>query len=311
MIAALVALWLARPLLPVAGDSVCPTPAEVGDRLAQLSVFSAGEIAVDPHRAYLSGAEGRVQVELLGSDGRLLAERTLNRTGSCADLAEAVAVVISTWEAEFNPNIATSVALPAPASPPPPPAPRPAPAPPAAVSVNPLPVARLRFDVALGFLVSVAGGEVAPGATMAATLAPPGGQLGLAVALSASATHSQSLGSLSGSAHWTRVALAAGPRYRLGHNALMLDFHAGGVIALLHVEGVGLPVTASDTRAQFGLDAGLRGLWAWNNAAGWIGLDLLGYPGHDSLEVGGFGASGQLPRVEVQVACGIGLGRFQ
>ncbi len=53
-----------------------------------------------------------MHVELLGSNGGPLAERTLNRTGSCADLAEAVAVVLSTWEAEFNPNVATSVVLP-------------------------------------------------------------------------------------------------------------------------------------------------------------------------------------------------------
>jgi hypothetical protein len=90
----------------------------------------------------------------------------------------------------------------------------------------------------------------------------------------------------------------------------MLDLHAGGVIALLHVEGVGLPSTTSDTSAQLGIGAGLRGRWVWNNAAGWIGLDLLAYPGHDYLEIGGLGDRGQLPRLEVQIASGLSLGRF-
>jgi hypothetical protein len=90
----------------------------------------------------------------------------------------------------------------------------------------------------------------------------------------------------------------------------MLDFHVGGVIALLHVEGAGLPSTASDTSAQFGIGTGLRGMWAWNNAAGWIGLDLLAYPGHDRLEIGDLGDGGQLPHLEVQVASGLSLGRF-
>ena len=118
MIAAMLVLWLANPLLDLGGDSTCPTPAEVRDRLAQLFGSTTGHPGSDRHRAYLSSTDGMVHVELLAPDGRLLAERTLNRTGSCADVAEAVAVVLSTWEAEFNPNIATSVMLPPPAPPP-------------------------------------------------------------------------------------------------------------------------------------------------------------------------------------------------
>ncbi len=303
MIAAVLALWLAHPLLDLGGNSTCPTPAEVRDRLAQLSGSTTGHPGSDRHRAYLSGADGTVHVELLGPDGRLLAERTLNRTGSCADLAEAVAVVLSTWEAEFNPNVATSVRLP-------PVSPCPAPAPCEVKEMKPAPVPHLRFDVDLGLLASIAGGEVVPGATIAGSLSPAHGQFGVAVALSASSTHSQSVGSLAGAAHWTRVALAVAPRYRLGRGATTLDLHAGGVIALLHVEGVGLPSTTSDTSAQLGVGAGLRGRWAWNNAAGWIGLDLLAYPGHDYVEIGGLGDRGQLPHLEIQVAFGLSLGRF-
>ena len=305
MTAALLALWLAHPLLDLGGDSACPTPAEVRDRLAQLSGVTAGNPGSDQHRAYLSGADGTVHVELLGSDGRLLAERTLNRTGSCADVAEAVAVVLSTWEAEFNPNVATSVRLPPLA-----PTPCPTPAPSEVKEVKPPPLPTVRFDVGLGLLASIAGGEAVPGATVAASLSPARGQLGLAVALSASSNHSQSVGSMAGAGHWTRAALAAGPQYRVGRSATMLDFHAGGVVALLRVEGVGLPSTTSRTSAQFGVGAGLRGMWAWNNAAGWIGLDLLAYPGHDYLEIGGLGERGQLPRLEVQIASGLSLGRF-
>jgi len=297
VIAALLALWLAQPLLDLGGDSTCPTPAEVRDRLAQLSGSTTGHPGSDQHRAYLSSTDGMVHVELLAPDGRLLAERTLNRTGSCADVAEAVAVVLSTWEAEFNPNVATSVVLPPPA-------------PPEVKEVKPPPAPSLRFDVGIGLLASIAGGEVVPGATVAASLSPPHGRIGLALALSASSTHSQSVGSLTGAAHWSRMALVVGPQYRLGRSATMLDFHAGGAIALLHVEGDGLPSTTSDTSAQFGVGAGLRGLWAWNNAAGWIGLDLLAYPGHDYLEIGGLGDRGELPHLEVQIAFGLSLGRF-
>jgi len=303
VIAAVMALWIVHPLLDLGGDSLCPTPAEVRDRLAQLSISTPGESGSDQHRAYLSSRDGMVHVELASSDGRLLAQRTLDRTGSCADLAEAVAVVISTWEAEFNPNVAMSVTLPPPAPPPPP-------ASPEVKGVQPPTKPPLRFDVGIGLLASITGGEVVPGATVAASLSPPRGHLGLAAALSASLPHSQSVGSLTGSAHWTRVALTAGPQYRLTRNAMMLDVHAGGALALLRVEGVGLPSTASDTSVQSGLGAGLRGIRSWNNAAGWLGVDVLAYPGHDHLEIGGLGDSGQLPRVEVQIATGLSLGRF-
>jgi hypothetical protein len=37
---------------------------------------------------------------------------------------------------------------------------------------------------------------------------------------------------------------------------------------------------------------------------------VLGYPGHDHLEIGGLGDGGQLPRLEVQIASGLSLGRF-
>jgi hypothetical protein len=305
VIAALLALLIAHPLLDLGGDSVCPTPAEVRDRLAQLSNSTAGDPGSVRHRANLSSKDGMVHVELLGPDGRLLAERTLDKTGSCADLAEAAAVVISSWEAEFSPNVATSVVLPPPA----PPA-RPAPALPEMKAVQPEPHSPMRFDVGIGLLASITGGEIVPGLAVAASLSPPHGHLGLAAALSASSTHSQSVGSLTGAAHWTRVAMMAGPQYRVTRNAMMLDVHAGGAVALLRVEGVGLPSTASDTSAPFGLGAGLRGMRGWNNAAGWIGLDLLVYPGRDQLNIGGLGDSGQLPHVEVQIATGLSLGRF-
>ena len=149
MIAALVALWLANPLLDLGGDSTCPTPAEVRDRLAQLSGSTTGHPASDRHRAYLSSADGMVHVELLGPDGRLLAERTLNRTGSCADVAEAVAVVLSTWEAEFNPNVATSVRLP-------PVTPCPTPAPTEVEETKPAPAAHLRHPNGAGTRLEVA-----------------------------------------------------------------------------------------------------------------------------------------------------------
>jgi hypothetical protein len=289
------ALWLAASLPEVTGDSTCPTPAEVREQLAALASSSdrAGVAKPGTHHANVSSADSNVHVELLGLDGQLLAERTLDRAGSCGDMAEAVAVVIAAWEAKFDPNMATPMVFP----------PKVQLSEPMAMisQVGHLPASRsMPFDAGLALLASMAGGEAAFGAKLEGCLFPGGGALGLDLALSATSTHSQSIATPASTAQWTRAALSAGPTYRLRWNA-----------AMLHVRGSGLPSTASDTSAQLGVTAGLRGLWAWNNAAGWIGADIYTYPGQDRLTIGNYGDVGQLPHVEVQVSFGISLGQFR
>jgi len=104
-----------------------------------------------------------------------------------------------------------------------------------------------------------------------------GASLGLDVALSGTSTHTQSIAMPAVAAQWTRAALSAGPTYRLRRNATALDVHVGGALAVLHVQGSGLSSTSSDTSAQLGVTAGLRGCgrtsgrctsWATPSAAG-------------------------------------------
>ena len=304
MTAMVLLLWFAQAGMEVTGDSTCPTSAEVRDQLAVLVPAPHAEAAAKPalHHANISSTGSSVHVELLGLDGQLVAERTLARTGSCSDVAEAVAVVISAWEAKFNPNVATPVVQ--------------APEPYETVSSSVVEAARPKprrpalFDAGLAGLVSIAGGEAALGARLEGCLFSANRSLGLDVALSATATHTQAIATPASAAQWTRAALSAGPSYRLRRDALMLDLHAGPVLALLHVQGTGLSSAASDTSAQLGVQAGLRGLWARSNAAGWLGIDVYTYPGQDRLTIGNYGEVGQLPHVEVQIAFGISLGQF-
>jgi hypothetical protein len=300
------AVWLAYPVPEIAGDCTCPTPAEVRERLAAMADSSEGKTSDElaPHRAYLSGTNQSVHVELLATDGNLLAERSLDRTGACSDVAEAIAVVLATWEAKFNPNLATPTA---PLSAPPAPAPERV----VATKAEPPPSRPMPFDAGLALLGSVVGGEPVFGARIEGSIFPGGTPLGLHAALSATSTHTQSIATPTGDAQWMRAALSVGPSYRLGHAAPGLDVHASAVLALLHVQGSALPKTSSDTSLQLGLAAGLRGLWAWNNAAGWVGTDVFVYPGDDRLTIGNYGDVGRLPRLEVQIAVGIGLEQFR
>jgi hypothetical protein len=293
----ILALWLGNPEMAVTGDSTCPTPAEVREQLAALEPGLVGDAAARPavHQTNISGAGSGVHIELLSLDGRLVAERTLERTGSCGDVAEAVAVIISAWDAKFNPNLLTPVVEP----------PQALPDEPASVpsrrkdsklpSSHPMP-----FDAGLALLASIAGGEATFGAKLEGCVFGSGGLLGLDVGLSATSTHTQSITTPAAAAQWTRAALSAGPTYRLRRNAIALDVHAGGALAVLHVQGTGLTSTSSDTSAQLGLTAGLRFIRAWNNAAGWVGTDVFTYPGQDRLSIGNYGEVGKLPRYPAQ-----------
>jgi hypothetical protein len=250
---------------------------------------------------------GFVNIEMVGLDGGVLAERRLERTAPCNELAEAVAVIVAAWQAEFSPALAAHEVE------------SPLPVPPVGVAVSSAKVESSRplaFDVGIGVLTSIIGGEVLWGAKLQGAVFPFASPLGLDVALAATATHTQSTSaSPAVAARWTRPSLSLGPDLRLRGRSVALDLHGNVVLALLHVQGSGLSQPTSDTGVQFGLAAGLRGLWTWNKGTLWVGADIFAYPGQDRLTLGKQGGSeedvGQLPHLELQVAVGIGLGRFR
>jgi hypothetical protein len=134
--------------------------------------------------------------------------------------------------------------------------------------------------------------------------------VGLGLAAFGTTTRSELVAPAPAEARWTRVALAAGPEARFSRGRTLLGAHLHGLAALLHVEGAGLATTASDSSAQFGAAGGLRVGRSWGNATPWVGADLLFWPGHERLEIAGLGARGELPRLELQFALGLSLGRL-
>src|SRR5262245_50285486 len=88
-------LWLIFGLT-VQGDTVCPTAAEVATRLAQVVPRDRDSNGV----VYLSSAAGGVHIALYNRSGTQLAERELEGN-ACAELAQAAAVVIASWQAEI------------------------------------------------------------------------------------------------------------------------------------------------------------------------------------------------------------------
>jgi hypothetical protein len=292
----LLSLWLA---LDIQGTLTCPTPGEVSHQLARL--VPEGKPSERASRAYLSAGDGFVNIELLDHQGGLMSERRLDRSGSCAELAEAVAVILAAWQAQLSPTVSPTAMEPSA---------------PTSVLAAPFPAQTkpaVLFDAGIAALSSIVDGQAAWGAKLEGSLTPFPHGLGFHVAASLSSRHTRSveaLPSTTAEARWLRPALAAGPNLRLQGNRLALDIHGNAVLALLHINGSGLGKSTSDTTVQVGMAAGLRGLWTWTGGAVWVGADLFGYPGQDNLTIGDE-RKGRLPHLEIQASLGIAMGRYR
>ena len=310
MLGPLLVLALSHPLVVVDGEETCPAPADVEARLDAL--IPRVDEREPQDRAVLERTDAGLRIDLRRDDGERLAERLLPTTGSCGDLAAAAAVVIAAWELRLKPEIAARVNLPAPARPP------------ALVeTTTAASPARARIEARAGLLASLAGGDVAPGATIEASVTPAASRLGVTIALSGAAQRVLTLEQAGGGgARWTRGVLALGPQYRVDvPGGLKIDLHAGGLLGFLRVEGTSSgaltdnpPATwsaRSDVAVQLGAGAGVRAMRAWGAVAAWIGIRVLAWPGHQRLLVeGNPAASGELPRLDGELAAGASWGRF-
>jgi hypothetical protein len=295
------AFWLVLAQVEVVGEGACPAPADVSRRLAELVPVAA--VPAAPRMARLSRVGDSLRVVLAGADGQRLGERDLPANESCADLAAAVAVVIAAWEAQIDPRVTSRVDLPAPAAP--------VTAPVLAVQAKPAPPRPgPAFDLGLGLIASLTGGQLAPGARLGAWIAPAGWRIGIGVAAAATTARAEPVAPPPAAARWTRLAFGLGPETRFGAGQTTVGARLHALAALLQVEGVGLPTTASDSSAQFGAGMGLHIGRPWGNATPWIGADVLIWPGRERLVITGVSAQGELPRFEVQLAIGLSLGRL-
>jgi hypothetical protein len=310
-----------EPPVVVSGACACPVPANVEAQLAALAgggTFqpSPGPTATERHRAELTcPGDGTVDVVLRQANGERIADRELAAQGSCGDLASAIAVIIGAWEADLDPRVSPSIALPAPpaAAPPPPQAviaDGENPEPPAAPAVPAAPPAALRFSVGVGLLAALTGGQVTPGAMVQGDVLPAGGHLGAAGTITATTSRDSSVGSLSDVAQWSRVTLGLGPDARFNLAATRIDLQAQAIAAILTVGGRGIPAASSASSLQLGGAAALRTAWAWGTSAVWVGTQVLIFPGDDRLVVTGLATQGHLPHIELQLASGLSLGRF-
>jgi hypothetical protein len=229
----------------VAGET-CPAPVDVDARVRSILHLRPEQelseaFVVERH-------ESGLYVELRNADATVIGQRTLPVEGSCDELAQAAAVVLSAWLSDVHPDFAGALPPapppePAPVAPvpePPPPAPAPAPqlvAAPAPAPASSLPSPARRLELALGVGADLAVADAAE-ATFAASAvlvvdyAPPTRGWGLSGFTAAIWPRQLPLGP--GLVDWWRWPLGIGPSLRLVAAGVRWDASAGPALGWLH-----------------------------------------------------------------------------
>jgi hypothetical protein len=236
----------------LAVGETCPAAVDVEARVRTILHLApeqrlAESFVVERHEAGL-------YVVLRGADSTVIGERTLPLAGSCDELAQAAAVVLSAWLTDVHPDFAGALpARPEPEAEPEPPPPEPEPKP----EPKPKPTARpptanvraeepvvYRFEAGLGLGIDFTNAAFAPAAL--ASVGYTAQDKGFGVVALLVATTLREDAHAPGTITWWRWPAGLGPSYRLSISPLSADLSAGPVAAWLHLEGSGF--TSNDTQ---------------------------------------------------------------
>lgn len=228
----------------LAAAETCPAAADVQARVRSILHLAPEQqlsesFLVERHEAGL-------YVVLKSADSSVIGERTLPLEGSCDELAQAAAVVLSAWLTHVHPDFAGALPAPEPETkpdvppPPPPTEPSPPPKPPPTMArpdnpVSPAPPNPGRFDWGLGAGGDLTGEALAPAALASVGYGPESFGFGLTAHIILTTTREEPL--LPGSVHWRRWPLAAGVALRVSSPGLRWDFSAGPLVAWLNLMG--------------------------------------------------------------------------
>ncbi len=221
------------PLIRGAGEGGCPSADEVSARLGGLlgTAPEAGpaevlEMGPDP---------AGLRLRLWRADGTLVAERTIARAASCAEMAEATAVLVAAWEADLRPGTTRMPLREAVAAP-----------------VSP---ATAAYELGVVPAVWLGGGGPALGGVVRGGIWSRRAPLGMTVA-AAAAYPTSSAGD--GWARWRRYALSGGVIGRLQRGTLFIDALAETVLGWLVArdDDAGDPGAAFDPGLSLAVRAG-------------------------------------------------------
>jgi hypothetical protein len=273
----------------VESDSDCPRSTEVGARVATLLAGDAA--AAPPSLARIEHAGRTLRVRLADERGVAIAERTLPATSNCAEMAEVVAVTITSWLTQLRPERLL-----------------PLPRLPSAEAQPPTVHAPLAFDVGVGAGASVGEGGAAPAAGLILSLHTGAGGLGVLARAGGSTGHDVSIGS--STARWRRWDATVGPSYQFLLGRWRLAAGAGFSAGWFSAGGQTFAVNQSAGRFSPGVGALLRLDRPFGGWSSWLVVGAAIPLRDEPLTV--FGSSDRriVRPVTVDALVGVALGRF-
>jgi hypothetical protein len=296
MLAALIGAVVA--VLPVQVQSAaCPSGPEVEQVLAVM--LSSAPEAIRPDEAQVLRSGNRLHLQLVAADAAVIAERWIDDSGSCVELAELIAVVIASWESDVHPEFTRPHAEPMPvvlsekpASRPWPPAPNPRSA---------------YYEAAAGASLSYSGSPAMAGILTVGWF-PHGHGPGLR--LSATVESARTLDLTPGQATWRRWAGDAELDWRLPRGAWALDFHGGLALGWLAARGVGFSQNYSGSSFSPGGAIGARiSRRATRSASIWFELAATYWPRKQVLYGQPNATQQEIPHYQGLASIGLTFGR--
>jgi len=246
---------LALALTSLSEAETCPAPAEVRERVLAILRLSAEP---EPSESFLvERHEAGLFVELRGADATLIGQRILPNEGSCAELAQAAAVVLGAWLSDVHPDFAGDLPSPLPEAEPaaepvrePPPAPvepprraPPKPKPPPTTARRSAGVRR-QWEISAGLGAGHAGSKLAWAGIVRTALLPEQG-MGAALTLLVDTERREQLGE--GFVSWRRWPLGLGPTLRLRGAALVADLSLAPALVWVRASGANFQPNLSQT----------------------------------------------------------------
>lgn len=244
----------------VGGETTCPTPARVNEKLAQMGVSPGALLSESSREAFLSRNAQGLLVTLRSKDHEVFAEHQFSAQASCEDLAAAAAVVIASWEGELGSVGSLGLQVPTPVVSPP----------------VPKESRSLNWDLGLAVQLGFAASSVAPGAWLETSVGRKERFLRMVLSGFWHGYHELSLGK--GEALWRRTGLGVGPRFETQKGRLLGAVDVLAYAAFLQMKGRDQPQNASDTRVDAGLMSNLRVGLRFGNLAPWVSLGAVFSP---------------------------------
>jgi hypothetical protein len=284
----------ADPLVQVAGSATCPAPDRVAEQLERLLPPRPANVA--PDLARVDADAGGVRVELRRADATLVGEKTLARNASCAEMAEAIGIVLAMWELPLHPGLVPPAVLAARRE-----------APPASLATSPAvnssgdaAPGRFRFEPGIGVRGLMPG--PVPGVLIETVLRHHASGWGARLTIGGAWWTASDLAI--GQVSWTRATAGLGPIRGWQGNRWFVDVHGQALAAALFAAGQGYTETRRPVAFDPGGGAGIRAGITVGTVRMWAELALAWWPIRRSLRVEGIAQMVDVPSLEPSLAIG-------